>query len=104
MKGANIFNYFCRMQGIISRKITVRGRVQGVFYRKHAQQKAIELEVSGTVQNLKDGSVVVYVTGDEKHVMEFVKWCRVGSPLSHVDEMVTEEMDVKTFDGFKILK
>jgi len=104
LKGANIFNYFWPMQGIICRKITVSGRVQGVFYRKHAQEKALELQITGTVQNNSDGSVELFACGDEKSINDFIKWCRVGPPLAHVENLASEPTDFSAFEKFYILK
>lgn len=92
------------MQGIICRKITVNGRVQGVFYRKHAQEKALELQITGTVRNMDDGSVELFACGHEKQVNDFIKWCRVGPPLAHVEDLLSESIEVPLFENFNILK
>lgn len=41
------------------RRMVVRGRVQGVWYRKHTREKALELGLRGWVMNQPDGSVLV---------------------------------------------
>ena len=43
---------------MITRQIRVWGRVQGVGFRFFTQQLAIQLEITGTVQNKMDGSVL----------------------------------------------
>ncbi|MFL6576710.1 MAG: acylphosphatase, partial [Povalibacter sp.] len=47
------------MSAIVARRCFVSGRVQGVYYRASARQKAIELGVSGYASNLEDGRVEV---------------------------------------------
>ena len=45
--------------------IVVRGRVQGVFFRASAAEKAAELRLAGFVRNEPDGSVYMEAEGDE---------------------------------------
>ncbi|MFN9582057.1 MAG: acylphosphatase, partial [Bacteroidota bacterium] len=40
-------------------QIRINGRVQGVYFRKEAQQKARELMLKGFVRNEADGSVYI---------------------------------------------
>ena len=68
-----------------SYKIEVSGRVQGVFFRYYTKQTAEKLGLLGTVQNQPDGSVLIYVQGNDKEMDEFIKWCHQGSPPSKVD-------------------
>jgi len=62
----------------------VSGRVQGVYYRGSAAQRARELGVTGYARNLPDGRVEVLACGDEEAVQAFVKWLWVGSSTSRV--------------------
>ncbi len=43
--------------------LDIRGKVHGVFYRQSAREKAMELDITGTVQNNPDGSVTIIATG-----------------------------------------
>lgn len=49
------------------------GRVQQVGFRYKALQIAKEFEVSGTVQNLDDGRIMLEAEGREKEVLEYKK-------------------------------
>jgi len=67
--------------------ILVRGRVQGVFYRGSTAAEARRIGLTGTVQNLQDGSVEVVATGRRSDVERLVEWCRQGPPFARVDEL-----------------
>lgn len=69
---------------MICQKCLVSGRVQGVFYRATAAQRARELAVRGYARNLADGRVEVLACGAEEAVRTFVKWLWTGSSASKV--------------------
>ena len=69
---------------MICKKCVVSGRVQGVFYRATAAQRARELGVRGHAWNLPDGRVEVLACGDSQTVQTFVEWLWVGSSASKV--------------------
>lgn len=65
--------------------IKVTGRVQGVFYRAHAQEKANKLGLTGHARNMSDGSVEILIQGSEEEIKKFIDWCQDGSPSATVD-------------------
>lgn len=69
---------------MICKKCLVSGRVQGVFYRGSAAQRARELGVRGYARNLPDGRVEVLACGEAQVVQSFVEWLWVGSSASKV--------------------
>jgi acylphosphatase len=69
---------------MICKKCFVSGRVQGVFYRGSAAQRARELGVRGYARNLADGRVEVLACGEEEAVRTFVSWLWTGSSASKV--------------------
>lgn len=82
----------------------VRGRVQGVFYRKSTKEKATELGIVGFVQNEPDGSVVCEAEGDE-HILEaFVDWMKTGPPMAEVRELLRQELDPEGDVSFEIIR
>ncbi len=85
-------------------KIKVEGKVQGVWFRKHTQDKAQSLHLKGFVRNESDGTVYVEVeTDDETKLNEFIQWLHQGSPLSKVENVdVLEEKSCQNFDDFVI--
>lgn len=84
--------------------IRVSGRVQGVFFRASAKQKADELRIHGCVRNNEDGSVSIEAEGDEESVGQFVEWCRRGPKLSRVDRCDILEGTIQNLKGFLILR
>ena len=54
-------------------KINFKGRVQGVGFRFHALRIATDLNLTGSVKNLYDGSVEVYVQGSTENIDAFVR-------------------------------
>ena len=84
--------------------ITIRGKVQGVFFRKFTQDKAMELGILGFVKNMPDGSVYCEAEGDEKKLQLFLDWCGIGSPQSHVAEVNVETKPASGFPDFRIVR
>jgi acylphosphatase len=69
-------------------RLTVSGRVQGVFFRDSCRTMAVALGVTGWVRNLPDGSVQVVAEGDRAAVDRLVEWCREGPPRANVTGVV----------------
>ena len=73
------------------RRVTIRGRVQGVGYRAWVEYQARGLGLQGWVRNRRDGSVEAVFEGAEEAVADMIASCRNGPPSARVDE-VTEEV------------
>jgi len=82
--------------------IKVIGKVQGVWFRASAQQKAQALGLEGWVKNEPDGSVLVLVQGSEDKLGSFSEWCHEGPEHARVDKVVSievkEELDSNGFE------
>jgi len=85
-------------------KFIIKGKVQGVFYRKFISQKMNEAGFSGYVKNLKNGdveAVVVIHNKDEKE--KAIAILQEGSPASRVDEIIETSYEQSCeFDKFEI--
>jgi acylphosphatase len=55
-------------------RLTVRGRVQGVWYRGSMQEEARRRKVAGWVKNEHDGTVVAEVEGEPSAVEAVIAW------------------------------
>lgn len=83
------------------RRLTVRGRVQGVWYRGWAVDQARALGLSGWVRNRRDGSVEILAAGPEEAVAALVGLCRRGPPAARVERVDIEESDEPIPAGFE---
>lgn len=89
---------------MITVHIIVKGKVQGVFFRATAQEKAFEIGVKGWIQNTKDGFVEATVSGTETQVQQFVDWCRKGPKRAVVTEVLLMNKEFESFSNFRIIK
>ena len=88
----------------MAKHIIIKGRVQGVFFRKFTQRKATDLNVAGWVRNTTNYCVEVFAQGEQDKLEEFVEWCKVGPPEAQVEGVeITEEDNDPHFREFSIV-
>lgn len=87
---------------MISKRVFITGKVQGVGFRFHAHEKAHELKLMGYVRNLKDGRVEMVIVGSEKDVNEMIKWSHKGPNTAKVDSVEVLDAKDEHFDDFSI--
>ena len=85
-------------------RITVYGKVQGVWYRASTQKQAQALEIVGWVRNLSDGSVTIEATGTAQALVLFEGWCRQGPLHARVDRLEKEEIPLQDYQDFQIIR
>lgn len=78
---------------MISRRLRIRGRVQGVGYRYALCEVAERRGLAGWVRNRTDGSVEALVQGAADAVAEVIAWARRGPPAARVEEVHVEAAD-----------
>jgi acylphosphatase len=85
-------------------RINCVGVVQGVGFRFFTKQEADALGLIGSVKNLADGSVEIYVFGDNTPVLKFLKWCHKGPKTGDVTKMEYDEIeyDLNQSEEFRI--
>ncbi len=66
-----------RMSDVVFR-LSIQGRVQGVYYRQSIAEEAARLGVTGWVRNRLDGSVEAVVAGQSEAVQAIVSWSHQG--------------------------
>ena len=87
-----------------AKHITVKGRVQGVFFRRNAQQKADELNITGWVRNMDDDTVEIVAQGEENELQQFIEWCKEGPSKAIVENVEIKEKETDSrFRGFSIV-
>jgi acylphosphatase len=69
--------------------VTVRGRVQGVFFRASVEEQAIKLGLNGYVRNRPGNVVEVMVEGEKAKLKKLVEYLKVGPPAANVTEVST---------------
>ena len=85
-------------------RIKIEGRVQGVFYRQSAQEKAISLDIKGTVKNCEDDTVEIIATGAKGQLDKLVQWCWQGPSRAKVTNVTTQELPLQPFNYFSIIR
>jgi len=88
----------------IARTIKIRGKVQGVNFRYYTTLEARKLGLTGTVENLDDGSVLVKAEGELSSIETLIRWCWKGPLLARVDMVDVEEIPVSGFNSFVIVR
>ena len=85
-------------------RLTIKGKVQGVFYRATAKDIADQLGIKGWVKNLPDRNVEIRATASEEFLQKFIDWSKKGPPKAKVDEVIVEELSLEEFNGFRIIR
>ncbi|OIP53834.1 MAG: acylphosphatase [Helicobacteraceae bacterium CG2_30_36_10] len=83
-------------------KFIIRGKVQGVSYRKNVSQNSSKENFNGFVKNLSDGSVEACVACNESDLSRFVEILEKGSPESIVKKIERFSHDETFNSGFEI--
>ena len=87
---------------MIRRRVVVRGRVQGVFFRDSTRRQASRRGVTGWVTNRPDGSVEAVFEGEPDAVNELVSWTRHGPDRARVDDQTVTEEEPEGERGFRV--
>ena len=83
--------------------ITVKGRVQGVFFRVSTQREASRLGLAGFVRNESGGNVYLEVEGEQDLIDKLLTWIRRGGPpQGWVNDVDIKAGDLENFNRFEI--
>jgi acylphosphatase len=92
-----------QMEGdLVRRRVVVRGRVQGVFFRDSVRQRARAHGVSGWVSNRSDGAVEAVLEGPPEAVQRLVRFCETGPPQAEVSDVAIRDEPPEGLSGFQI--
>lgn len=80
-----------------ARRLTARGRVQGVFYRDWTVETAAALGLAGWVRNLPDGTV----EGPQAAVDRMIAAMHDGPPRAAPDTVDAEQTSAQGYDHFE---
>jgi acylphosphatase len=83
----------------------IRGKVQGVFFRRSMKEVATQYGVVGWVRNRSDGRTVEAVLeGSRDAVEKVIEWARVGPPGARVEAVEVHWEEYRgEFQDFRIL-
>ncbi len=104
-QGGEIDRLFCK--GFFMKQtmhILVYGVVQGVGYRKFVKNKAEDLGIKGSVENLEDFSVEIYANGEFEILESFISLLRIGPQNAIVEDIKTSVVSRRDFKDFSILR
>ncbi|WP_248583361.1 acylphosphatase [Nocardioides sp. InS609-2] len=87
---------------MIRRRVVVRGRVQGVFFRASCAQEAAGHQVAGWVSNEPDGSVAAAFEGEPDDVEALVAWCQIGPPAAVVESVDVADEEPRGAQRFDV--
>ena len=101
---AHIDRWIILISGKLSTHFNIRviGRVQGVWFRKYTLEAAHFFGIKGFVENAGDGSVYVEAEGASDDLDRFLAWLQKGSPMSHVEKVISKKGQAVGFPTFEI--
>jgi len=79
----------------------VSGRVQGVYFRASARDRALALGLAGYARNLADGRVEIVAEGEAGALAQLEQWLHEGPPAARVDRVEREAMPAQGHRGFE---
>jgi len=84
-------------------KILISGLVQGVGFRPHVYNLALKFSIVGTVSNNEKG-VIIYASGLENLVNNFHnQLLKNPPPVSYIQNSSISEINLQSFDDFRII-
>jgi len=84
--------------------ITVKGKVQGVFYRASTKAVADQLGVRGFVKNGDNDEVIIAAEADNSTLEMFIEWCHEGPQHAEVTSVESHEGELKNYRNFEVVK
>jgi acylphosphatase len=87
---------------MVRRRVTVHGRVQGVFFRDTTRRMADSRGVAGWVRNNPDGSVEAAFEGPEDAVDALVRFAREGPRGAVVENVEVADEKPEGLTGFRV--
>ena len=86
----------------IRKRVVVRGRVQGVFFRDTARRMANSRGVAGWVRNRDDGAVEAVFEGESGAVEELVRFAREGPRAAEIEQVEIADEAPEGLSGFSV--
>jgi acylphosphatase len=87
---------------LVRRRVVVRGRVQGVFFRDSVRERAQAHGVAGWVCNRADGAVEAVLEGPPDAVERVVGFLHTGPPRARVESVDMSDEPPEGPTGFEV--
>lgn len=87
---------------VIRRRVTVHGRVQGVFFRDSARERANAHGVAGWVHNREDGALEAVLEGSRDAVQRLIRFFEIGPPAASVERVEIEDERPDGLSSFEV--
>ena len=87
---------------LIRRRVVAHGRVQGVFFRDSARERANTHGVAGWVRNCADGTVEAVLEGTREAVDRVVRFLETGPAHARVERVEIHEEQPEGLSGFSV--
>ncbi len=86
-----------------TKQVFYEGRVQGVGFRWTTKKLAQGYDVTGSVRNLPDGRVELFVRGEAEEVDDFLTAMRESALAGHITAERASDVEAGPFKGFQII-
>jgi acylphosphatase len=87
---------------VVRKRVTVHGRVQGVFFRDTTRRMAESRGVTGWIRNNPDGSVEAAFEGDADAVDQMVRFAHEGPHGAVVERVDVADEEPEGLTGFRV--
>ena len=74
--------------------VIIEGRVQGVGFRSFCMLQAQQRALTGSVKNLSNGMVEIFVQGEQEHIDDFLKRIQEGTQFAIVENISLKECEI----------
>ena len=85
----------------VARRAVVNGRVQGVFFRDTVRSAAQQRGIAGWAANRPDGTVEVWLEGEQDAVDSMLRVMHDGPPRAEVERVDVDDVEPQGLDGFE---
>jgi len=90
--------------GIERRRLRIRGVVQGVGFRPFVYRTAVTRGLAGSVRNLGDAGVEVFIEGEAEALDSFIAALSDGPPLARIESIAVEVQPPIEESSFSIVE
>jgi acylphosphatase len=86
----------------VRRRVVAHGRVQGVFFRDSARERASAHGVAGWVRNCEDGTVEAVLEGPPEAVERVLRFFETGPQRAQVERIDVREEVPEGLSAFEV--